>query len=104
MLDTRSTMKGKYTKNQSLCPHCDLGRSVGVLEIPAHLRECQAYLYLRQGIDPKLVDEDRAPYLSKVVLRRKELEDELRSGTKEQEQGAGAAVRSRSCKTDCEIC
>ena len=86
MLDTRTTMKGKYSKDQSWCPHCDLGRSVGLAETPAHLLECDAYLNLRQGIDPELVDEDRAPYLSRVVLRRKELEEKLRSRSKEQEQ------------------
>ena len=84
MLDTRTTME--YPKVQSWCPHCDLGRSLGVAETPAHLLECQAYLNLRQGIDPELVEEDRAPYLSRVVLRRKELEEKLRSRSKKQEQ------------------
>ena len=30
MLDTRTTMKAKYMKDQSWCPHFPLGRSVGV--------------------------------------------------------------------------
>ena len=37
-----------------------------------------AYLYLRQGTDPELVEVDRATYLRKVIMRRKELEEELR--------------------------
>ena len=48
--------------------------------------ECQAYINLRQGINPKVVEEDRAPYPSRVVLRRKELEVKLRSRSKDQEQ------------------
>ena len=36
------------------------------------------YLDLRVGIDPELVEADRAPYLRKVVLRRKDLEEQLR--------------------------
>ena len=43
MVDTRTTMKAIYQKVQSWCPHCLLGRSVGVAEPPAHLLECQAY-------------------------------------------------------------
>ena len=39
---------------------------------------------LRRGIDPELVDTDRAPYLQKVVARRKELEEKLRKRSKEQ--------------------
>ena len=77
MLDTRTTMKAKYQKDQSWCPHCLLGRSVGVAESPADLLECEAYSDLRRGIDPELVDTDRAPYLQKVVARRKELEEQL---------------------------
>ena len=58
--------------------HCLLSRSVGVAESPAHLLEYQAYSDLRRGINPELVDTDRAPYLQKVVARRKELEEKLR--------------------------
>ena len=63
-----------------------------VVETPAHLLECQAYLYLRRGIDPELVEEDRAPYLSKgVLLRRKEVEGKLRSRSSSKEQELGYA-------------
>ena len=78
MMDTRTTMKGKYLKDQYWCPHCSEGRSVGALETPAHLLTCSAYLYLRLGTDPELVEADRATYLRKVIFRRKELEEELR--------------------------
>ena len=54
---------------------CHEGRIVGALESPAHLLVCSAYEDLRQGeVDPDLVDADRAVYLRKVILRRKELE------------------------------
>ena len=84
MLDTRSTMKARYPKNMYNCPHCIEGRSVGVIETPSHLMLCRAYEDLRYGKDPELVVEDRAPYLLKVVLRRKELEEQLRSRSKKQ--------------------
>ena len=86
MLDTRTTMKSRYKNDQSWCPHCPLGRSVGVAESPAHLLECQAYSHLRTGIDPELVLTDRAPYLQKVVARRKELEEQLRARSKERNE------------------
>ena len=84
MLDTRTTMKAKYLKNQYSCPHCSEGRSVGILESPSHLLICRAYEDLRQGNDPELIEADRAPYLQRVVSRRKELEEKLRSRSKEQ--------------------
>ena len=56
---------------------------MGVAESPAHLLECQAYGHLRIGIDPQM-ESDRAPYLLKVVARRKELEEQLRKRSKEQ--------------------
>ena len=37
MLDTRTTMKGRYEKNESSCPQCKEGRKEGVLETPSHL-------------------------------------------------------------------
>ena len=83
MLDTRSTMKGKYPKNQYNCPHCEEGRSIGVIETPSHLIWCRAYQDLRQGKDPELVLADRSPYLLRVVVRRKELEEQLRSRNKQ---------------------
>ena len=75
MLDSRSTMKGKYNKDQYWCPTCIEGRSIRAIESPAHFMVCSAYLDLRVGIDSELVEADRAPYLRKVVLRRKELEE-----------------------------
>ena len=41
MIDTRTTMKGKY-KHYS-CPHCREGINEGVLESPHHLIQCEAY-------------------------------------------------------------
>ena len=84
MLDSRTTMKGKYPKNKYNCPHCEVGRSVGVIESPSHFLQCKAYEDLRQGKDPEMVVADRAPYLLKVVVRRKELEEQLRNRSKEQ--------------------
>ena len=78
MIETRTTMKGKYLKNQYWCPHCSEGRSIGAQETPSHLLTCSAYLDLRLGTDPELVEADRATYLRKVISRRKELEEELR--------------------------
>ena len=46
MLDTRTTMKGKYKQGYK-CPHCPDGTREGTLESPGHLLECQAYLDLR---------------------------------------------------------
>ena len=79
MLDTRSTMKGKYRKDKYNCPHCVEGCEMKIVETPHHLLVCSAYQDLRYGIDPELVTGDRAPYLSKVILRRKELERNVRS-------------------------
>ena len=84
MLDTRTTMKAKYLKNQYSCPHCSEGRSVGILESSSYLLICRAYEDLRKGNDPELIEADRAPYLQRVVSRRKELEEKLRSRSKEQ--------------------
>ena len=75
MLDTRSTMKGKYTKYT--CPHCMEGVELKTIETPLHWMSCAAYLDLRVGLDPELVEQDRAPYLRQVILRRKELEKNL---------------------------
>ena len=82
MLDTRSTMKTRYTRNMCNCPHCIEGSCVGVLQTASHLMQCRAYEDLRYGKDPELVVEDRAPYLLKVVLRRKDLEEQLSSRSK----------------------
>ena len=37
MIDTRTTIKGKYPKDQYSCPHCREGREQEVLETPSHL-------------------------------------------------------------------
>ena len=74
MLDTRTTMKGRYKQGEYSCPHCREGREEGVLETPSHLlRECEAYSDLREGDDPELVLEDRAVFLYR------ELEKKLRA-------------------------
>ena len=52
---------------------------MNIVENLQYLLVCSAYQDLRYGIDPELVTEDRAPYLSKVILRRKELERNARS-------------------------
>ena len=80
MLDTRTTMKAKYNK-QYHCPHCSDGRESGTLESPSHLMECQAYVGLRQGINPELVRQDRPGYLRRVIAKRKDLEAKLKSTT-----------------------
>ena len=76
MLDTRTTMKGKYKQGYK-CPHCPDGTREGTLESPGHLLECQAYLDLRQGSNPECIQSDRAVYLRKVIARRKDLEAKL---------------------------
>ena len=53
----------------------------GAWEWLSHLLECQAYGHLRIGIDPQM-ESDRAPYLLKVVARRKELEEQLGKGAR----------------------
>ena len=50
MIDTRTSMKGKYKKQN--CPHCREGIDEGVLESPLHLMHCEAYLDMRSGINP----------------------------------------------------
>ena len=77
MMDTRSTMKGKYSKYN--CPHCEDGQSNGILETHLHLMHCQAYIDLRQGINPEEDQLDRPEYLRGVISRRKELESKLKS-------------------------
>ena len=43
MVDTRTTMKGKYKKDKYSCPHCREGREHGVQETPEHLlSDCDA--------------------------------------------------------------
>ena len=42
------------------------------------LMHCQAYLELRQGLNPEQDFVDRLSYLRKVIARRKELEMELK--------------------------
>ena len=49
MLDSKTTMKGKYQKDQYWCPHCVEGRSIGCLESPAHFLVCSVYLDLRHN-------------------------------------------------------
>ena len=78
MIDTRSTMKGKYNKLYN-CPHCQEGRELGTIETPLHLMHCEAYLTFRQGINPEEDFTDRAVYLRKVIAKRKELESKLKS-------------------------
>ena len=79
MIDTRTTMKGKYQKDKYSCPHCREGREEGVLETPSHLlSECSAYSDLRDGVNPELVLEDRTVFLTRAIGRRKELELKLR--------------------------
>ena len=73
MLDTRTTMKGKY-KEPYTCPHCNEGRNFGALESPLHLLQCEAYIELRRDINPESVQKERPGYLRKVMSRRKELE------------------------------
>ena len=75
MIDTRTTMKGKY--KQYNCPHCSEGLNEKVLESPQHLMQCHAYKDLRLGINPEENQEDRPMYLRKVISRRKELESKL---------------------------
>ena len=80
MLDTRTTMKGKYQKNNYTCPHCVEGREQGVLESPVHLLEdCSAYSDLRVGLSPAEVLEDRARFLRAAIARRMKLEDKLKT-------------------------
>ena len=78
MLDTRTTMKAKYSKNYK-CPHYEEGNKEGILESPLHLLDCLAYKDLREGMNPEQNVEDRAVYLRKVITRRKELEGRLRT-------------------------
>ena len=80
MLDTRTTMKGKYDKDKYSCPHCRMGQEQGVLETPEHLlSECDVYADLRAGLNVEAVLEDRASFLMKAIKRRKELEAKLRT-------------------------
>ena len=77
MIDTRSTMKGKYNK-QFCCPHFKEGMEQGTLETPHHLLLCEAYLEFRQGCNPEDDFTDRAVYLRKVITKRKDLEGKLK--------------------------
>ena len=80
MVNTRTTMKGKYQKNKYSCPHCVEGREQGVLETPVHLLEdCSAYSDLRVGLNPAEVLQDRATFLRSAIARRIKLEDQLRT-------------------------
>ena len=79
MIDTRENMKGKYPKDRYECPHCPEGRQPGgSLESSDHLLVCRVYEDLREGLDPELVEGDRATYLRKVIIKRTALERQLR--------------------------
>ena len=66
-------------EGQVQLPHCDEGREKGELETTDHLlNSCSAYSDLREGIDPELVIEDRAQFLTRAIGRRKELEIKLK--------------------------
>ena len=81
MIDTRMNMKGRYKKDKYQCPHCIEGsKPGGSLETSEQLMSCTSYADLREGKNPELVMEDRVSYLRKVIKRRKELEQLLRSG------------------------
>ena len=59
MIDTRTTVKGKYEKDKYNCHHCREGRKDGVLETPSHLlSDCTAYSDLRERVNPELVLDD----------------------------------------------
>ena len=75
MLDTRTTMKGKY--KQYSCPHCSEGVNEGILESPQHLMRCQDYQVLRIGINPEESQQDQPTYLRNVISMRKEQESKL---------------------------
>ena len=80
MLDTRTTMKGKFDKDKYSCPHCRMGQEQGGLETPEHLlSECDVYADLRAGLNVEVVLEDRASFLRKSIKIRKELEAKLRT-------------------------
>ena len=80
MIDTRTTMKGKYEKEKYNCPHCTEGREQGALETPEHLlSDCRAYSDLRTGLNVEVVLEDRCAFLRQAIKRRKSLEEKLRS-------------------------
>ena len=52
MIETRTTVKGKYKKDMITCPHCSEGREQGALETPEHLlSDCSAYSDLRAGLN-----------------------------------------------------
>ena len=74
MIDTRTTMKGKYPRGQNWCPYCRAGWVEQRKESPSHLLTCDAYADLRVGLDPEMVRKDRAKNLRAVVARREELE------------------------------
>ena len=40
--------------------------------------QCEAYLQVRQGLNPEEDFVDRSSYLRKVIVKRKELESELK--------------------------
>ena len=71
MLDNRGCMGKRYSGK--VCPHCQ----DGVEETSLHWLSCQAYLPLRQGLDPLLIVEDRVKYLRRVQEMRKDLERRL---------------------------
>ena len=86
MIDTRTMMKGKYEKDKYNCPHCREGREEGVLETPSLLlSDCSAYSDLRDGVNPEIMLEDRAVFLTGAIGRRNQLETNLRisAGLKE---------------------
>ena len=80
MIDTKTTMKGKYNEEKYSCPHCSKGKEQGVPEGPEHfLSECAAYADLRAGLNTEAVLEDRASFLRKALKRRKELAAKLKT-------------------------
>ena len=80
MIDTRTTMKGKYNEEKYSCPHCSKGKEQGVLENPENfLSECAACANLRAGLSTEAELEDWASFLRKALKRRKELAARLKT-------------------------
>ena len=58
MVDTRTTMKGKYKEPYNY-PHRSDGLEAGTLESPLLIMNCRANEEFRQGIDPELDQKER---------------------------------------------
>ena len=85
MLDTRTTMKRKYPKDQYSCSHCLEGKEQGFQRHLLTFSVAAAVIErdLRVGLNPEEILEYRAAFLRLAISKRITLEDKLKTTKQE---------------------